>query len=345
MLLNSWAIALLVTAAASLFLLGGALKTAIRVLLFWAPEKDTAAQITLENETWLAALLVRYSMLLQLVSLLLLLLAAESFSHILVGAMCATGAFVANDYGLPALLAKLFGVFFYGFWLVLQRLDSRSEYLPLTKIKFVYLLLLGPLLAADIALLTLYLTNLRPDIITSCCGVVFAAAVGDGYNLMGPQPNAVVMLLFYGLAGVLIFLALFLLRRKNLSRPNGVNTLANGCFGSGCMIFFMFSLVVITSVISPHIYDLPTHRCPFDILQGEYYGVGYPIYLSLMLATFSGMSGAATSFLQNLPGLAEPVRSYRQTSLRLFLLGMVFFLMIVTCFPAGSLLKNGVYWK
>ncbi len=345
MLLNSWAIALLVTAAASLFLLGGALKTAIRVLLSWAPEEDTAAQITLENETWLAALLIRYGMILQLVSLLLLLLAAESFSHILVGAMCATGAFVANDYGLPALLVKLFGVFFYGFWLVLQRLDSRSEYLPLTKIKFAYLLVLGPLLAADITLLVLYLTNLRPDIITSCCGVVFAATDGDGYNLMGPLPIAVVMLLFYGLAGVLILLALFLLRRNHPSRPNGFTTFANWCFGSGSLLFFMFALVVITSVISPSIYDLPTHRCPFDILQGEYYGVGYPIYVSLMLATFAGMSGAATYFLQNLPGLAEPVRSYRQTSLRLFFLCMTLFLTVVTWFTAGSLLKNGVYWK
>jgi hypothetical protein len=341
MILNSWAIALLVSAAASLFLLGGALKTAIKVLLFWAPEEDTAVQIALENETWLAALLVRYGMALQLVSLLLLLLAADSFSHILVGAMCATGAFVANNYGIPALLVKIIGAFFYGFWLVLHHLDLRSEFQPLTRIKFTYLLLLGPLLAVDITLLVLYLINLKPDIITSCCGVVFAAASGESGTLVGPLPTVHVMLLFCVMAGILFLLALFLLRRSRAPQPTGGAPLANFFFGTGCMVFFMLSLVVITAVISPYIYALPTHRCPFDILRGEYHGVGYPIYLSLMLATFTGMSSAATSFLEKLPGLAEPVHRFRQTCLQLFLFFLPVFLAFVTWFPANYVLRGG----
>lgn len=341
MILNPWAIALLVSAAAAFFLLGGAIRTAIRVLLFWAPEKDTASQIALENETWLAALLVRYGMGLQVASLLLLVLAADSFSHILVGAMCATGAFVANGYGMPALLVKLFGVFFYGFWLVLHRLDIRSEYLPLTRLKFAFLLLLGPLLGADITLLVLYLLNLRPDIITSCCGVVFAAGGGDGANLLGVLPTLHVMLLFYGLAGLLVFLARFLLRRNRGAYSQSGEPLANFFFGIGCLLFFMLSLVVITTVISPYIYDLPTHRCPFDILRGEYHGVGYPIYLSLMSAAFVGMSSAATSYTRKLPGLAEPVRIFRQSCLRLFLLFLAVFLVIVSWFPAKYLFSAG----
>ncbi len=341
MILNPWAIALLVTAAAAFFLLGGAIRTAIRVLLFWAPEKDTASQIALENETWLAALLVRYGMVLQVASLLLLVLAADGFSHILVGAMCATGAFVANGYGMPALLVKLFGVFFYGFWLVLHRLDIRSEYLPLTRIKFAYLLLLAPLLGADITLLVLYLINLKPDIITSCCGVVFAAGGGEGGNLLGVLPTLHVMLLFYGLAALLFFLALFLLRRNWAVPHQGGEPLANFFFGTACLFFFILSLVVITAVISPYIYALPTHRCPFDILRGEYNGVGYPIYFCLMLATFVGMSSAVTSFTQKLPGLAEPVHLFRQTCLRLFVLFLAVFLVIVSWFPAIYLLQGG----
>ncbi len=341
MLQNSWAIALLVSAAAAFFLLGGAIRTAIRVLVSWAPEQDTASQIALENETWLAALLVRYGMVLQLASLLLLVLAADSFSHILVGAMCATGAFVANGYGMPALLVKLFGVFFYGFWLVLHRLDIRSEFLPLTRIKFAYLLLLGPLLLADITLLFLYLTNLTPDIITSCCGVVFAAARGEGGNLVGPLPVGSVMLLFYGIAGVLVFLALFLLQHNREAPPTAGMPGANFIFGCVCLFFFMLSLVVVTAVISPYIYALPSHRCPFDFLRGEYHGVGYPIYLSLMAATFAGMSCAATSFFAKLPGLAAPVRRFRQTCLRIFLFSLPVFLALVTWFPLAYLFKSG----
>jgi len=342
MILNSWSLALLICSAAAAFLLGGALPTAINVLRYWAPEKDTAAQIALENQTSLAALLVNYAMLVQVTSLLLLVLAADGFSHILVGAMCATGAFVANDYGMPALLIKLFGVFFYGFWLVMHRLDLRSEYLPLTRIKFAYLLLLGPLLCADIVLLTLYLINLKPDIITSCCGVIFAPSEGEGRNLLGPLPILVLMPAFYALAGSLLFFAASLLLRSNKNdRPLPPRLLSQFTFGAACMAFFLLSLIVITTVISPYIYALPSHRCPFDILRGAYHGVGYPIYLSLMLATFAGMSCALTAFFAKLPGLAKPVQRFRQSCLQIFLVFLPVFLVIVTWFPVAYLITGG----
>ncbi len=341
MLINSWAIALLVAAAAAIFVLGGATRTAVRVLRHWDPGSDTASQIALENETCLAALFIRFALLLQLFSLLLLVLAADSFSHILAGAMCATGAFVANGYGMPALAVKLFGVFFYGFWLVLHHLDLRSEFLPLTRLKFGYLLLLGPLLVADTTLVVLYLAGLSPDIITSCCGVVFATAEGDGRNLVGPLPATVVMPLFYGLAGLLFFVAFTLKKHTERAGPAGDPPLLGITFAGACLGFFMLALVVITAVISPYVYALPSHRCPFDILQKEYYGVGYPIYLSLIALTFAGISGGGTAFARNRPGLGEPVRRFRTTCLRLFLLLLPIFLILVSWYPARYLLMGG----
>ncbi|MEE4134733.1 MAG: hypothetical protein V2I32_01540, partial [Desulforhopalus sp.] len=80
MLLNSWAIALLIAGIASLFLVGGAVHTALRVLHYWQPGSDSARQIDLENQTWLAALLVQYGMALQLLALLLLVFAADAYS-------------------------------------------------------------------------------------------------------------------------------------------------------------------------------------------------------------------------------------------------------------------------
>ena len=32
------------------------------------------------------------------------------------------------------------------------------------------------------------------------------------------------------------------------------------------------------SFISPYIYEMPTHHCPFDVLQRGYGYVGYPLY-------------------------------------------------------------------
>ena len=204
----------LTRSAAALFLCGGTVRTAIRILRFWDPEADTKRQIHLENETWLSALLLEYGMALQLISLFILILAADSYAQTLIGAMCATGAFLANDYGIPLLLVKIIGIFLYGFWIVLHRLDIRCEDLPLTRIKFCYALILAPLLLVDLLLLLSYLAQLQPDIITSCCGVVFGSTAGDGKNLIGPVPVRLVMAVFCGLAGLLFACALLLLKKK-----------------------------------------------------------------------------------------------------------------------------------
>jgi hypothetical protein len=333
MLLNSWSITLLVISAASFFLAGGAARTAIRILRFWDAEADTARQIELENETWLSALLMEYGMVLQLVGLLLLVLATDSYSEILIGAMCATGAILANGYGVPLLLVKILGVFLYGLWIVLHRLDISSEYLPLTRIKFLYLLMLTPLLLFDMILLVLYLVQLEPDIITSCCGVVFGSATGDGTNLIGPMPLGLVMSVFYVLAGVLVVFSFVLLKKIDKGAFYGERIIGL-LFSLLWVLFFCLALLVITAVISSYIYAMPFHRCPFDILKKEYHFVGYPIYVTLFFATFFGMSAGATSLFTTIASLQEAVRIFRKASLRLCLLLLPLFLAIISWFPA-----------
>ena len=340
MLLNSWSITLLVISGASFFLAGGAVTTAIRILRFWDAEADTARQIQLENETWLSALLMEYGMVLQLVALLLLVLAADSYSEILVGAMCAAGAFLVNGYGIPLLLVKILGIFLYGFWIVLHRLDISSEYLPLTRTKYLYLLVLMPLLLLDMILLLLYLVQLEPDIITSCCGVVFGSAKGDGTNLIGPMPIGLVMSIFYGLAGVLSVFGFVLLKRVDKGICPGERIIGI-LFSLLWMIFFSLSLLVITAVISSYIYGMPFHRCPFDILKKEYSFVGYFIYVTLFSATFLGMSAGVTSLFLTIPSLQKSVRSFRKASLRLCLLLLPLFLIVVSWYPAVYLLGGG----
>ena len=333
MLLNSWSITLLVISAASLFLVGGAVKTAIRILRFWDTDADTARQIQLENETWLSALLMEYGMVLQIIALFLLVLAADSYSEILIGAMCATGAFLANGYGIPLVLVKITGVFLYGLWIVLHRLDISSETLPLTRVKYLYLLVLAPLVLFDMILLILYLVQLEPDIITSCCGVVFGSAAGDGKNLIGPMPVGMVMSSFYGLAGVLFVWSFVFLRKIGAAAFLG--TKINGIsFSLSWLIFFCLSLLVITSVISSYIYGMPFHRCPFDIMKKEYSFVGYLIYFVLFSVTFLGMSVGITSIFNTIPNLQESLRIFRKVSLKLCLILLPIFLVIITWYPA-----------
>ena len=339
MLLNSWSITLIVISAAALFLCGGTVRTAIRILRFWDTEADTQRQIHLENETWLSALLMEYSMVLQLLSLFILVLAADSYAETLIGAMCATGAFLANGYGIPLLLVKVFGIFLYGFWIVLHRLDIRCEDLPLTRIKFRYALFLAPLLLVDLILLLFYLAQLQPDIITSCCGVVFGSSTSDGKNLIGPVPVRFVMAVFYGLAGLLFGFALLLL--KKIGPTACLNNKITGLlFSLLWMIFFFMSLLVITAVISSYIYQMPFHRCPFDILKKEYDFIGYGIYLLLFGATFLGMSMGLTSLFATISNLHRPVRAFQRIALRCILFLLPLFLVVVSWFPITYLFAD-----
>ncbi len=336
MLLNSWSITLIVISAAALFLVGGTVPTAIRILRFWDAKADTKRQIQLENETWLSALMMEYGMVLQLLSLLALVLAADSYAETLIGAMCATGAFLANNYGIPLLLVKIVGIFMYGFWIVLHRLDMRCEDLPLTRTKFRYAIFLAPLLLVDLLLLLLYLAQLQPDIITSCCGVVFGSTAGDGKNLIGPAPVHLLMAVFYGLAGLLFGVAFLLL--KKIGTTACLNNKITGLvFSLLWMVFFFLSLLVITTVISSYIYRMPFHRCPFDILKKEYHFIGYGIYLPLFGAAFLGMSTGLTSLFATIATLHQPVRAFQRAALRLTLFLLPVFLVVVSWFPTAYL--------
>jgi hypothetical protein len=68
--------------------------------------------------------------------------------------------------------------------------------------------------------------------------------------------------------------------------------------------FFVVSIAAVISFISLYFYQIPTHHCPFDILQAEYYYAGYPLYFSLFAGSFFGA----------MTGIIEPFRKIRTLS-------------------------------
>ena len=322
MFLNSWSIALLICGIIVLFLMGFAARSGVRVLLYWNPASDSNRQIKLENEIWLTSTLVEYALAVQILSLIIFVLAADQFSQSIIGAMCATGSLLANNYGVPALLVKIGGVFLYGFWIVLHQLDIRSEEYPLVRIKYHYLLLLLPLLVVDIGLVLLYIGGLKPDIITSCCGVVFGDATGSKTNLLSGFSHEVSFGLFYGTTLILIVTGLFLIGRW---RP------WTGFFYSICWLgYFLLSLEVVTTEFTPYIYAMPFHKCPFCILKPEYNYIGFFIYAALFVGTFFGMSGFAVHTLRNRSGLIKVVPRYQRSAVIVSLIMITLFTALVT---------------
>ena len=327
MFLNSWSLTLTLISLLVLGLAAVACRTAFRVLRHWDPASDSERQIRLEGEIWLSSTLVAYGLGFQIVSLLLFVLAADEFCNVIVGAMCATGALLANDYGMPALLLKLAGVFFYGFWIVMHQLDIRSESYPLVRAKYLYLLVLFPLLAVDVAFQTLYLAGLKPDIITSCCAVVFAESTGGGPNLLTLIAEEQVLWGYYLTIVALAVVGGLLLRRRN--------RWLQALYAAGWLWFFGLALVAITTVLSSYIYAMPYHKCPFCILKPEYRYIGFAIYGTLIPAAFLGISAALVAPFSRRAGLEAPVRGYQRQAVQLSLV----LLLLVTLLTSYHLVK------
>jgi hypothetical protein len=319
MFLNSWSLVLSLCSILVLILTALAGNTALKVLRFWNPESDSNRQIRLESETWLAATLVGYGLGFQIISLVLFVLAADHYCQVIAGAMCATGALTANVYGIPALLVKTVGIFFYGFWIVLHQLDIRSESYPLVKLKFCYLLILLPMLAGDILLQTLYIAGLEPDIITSCCAVVFSAA-SDGRKLLPDFSPDNLPRLFYGSAVFLTFTGLLLLRRPRKSLV--------WLYAGSWALFFPLALLAVIMVFSAYIYAMPSHNCPFCIFKPEYGYIGFGLFASLLAGAFFGILGAAVDSFKGRQGLAAIVPAFQRTALQASLLLLAVFVML-----------------
>jgi ABC-type antimicrobial peptide transport system permease subunit len=56
------------------------------------------------------------------------------------------------------------------------------------------------------------------------------------------------------------------------------------------VLFFFIGTLNLIIFTSTYIYELPSHRCPYCILQKEYHYIGYIFYISLFLSTAFGIS-------------------------------------------------------
>jgi len=317
MFLSSWSIALTISSLIVLGLLIVAGRTAVRVLLYWDPSCDDNRQIRLENETWLASTLVEYGLGFQIVSLVVFVLAADSYGQVITGAMCATGALLANEYGMPVLFLKMAGVFLYGFWIVLHHLDISAENYPLVRLKYWYLILLLPVVAADLVLQTLYIAGLKPDIITSCCAVVFGTATGDGQNLLSGLDQESLLFIYYP--------AMFVLAGLNGLLGWRWREWLGAITAIFWVFFFGLALLTITNVISSYVYAMPYHKCPFCLLKPEYDSVGFLLYITLIAGTFFGISPALVTPLKKKKELTSTISRFQLIAMRISLLMLILY--------------------
>lgn len=255
----------------------------LRILLKWNIASGSELQLTLERRTYLIATILSYCLAFQIVSLFLFIYTADSLHVLFTGAMCAAGTLNVNPYGYPVLLLKIGNCLLAGVWLIVNHADTRGYDYPLIRFKYALLLALAPLIVLETFLQFRYFAGLTPDIITSCCGSLFSIDRASLSGDLAALPARPMEIAFYASMGMSILCGgYFYLKRK------GGYLFAAA--SAGTLVVAVASLV---SFICLYFYQLPTHHCPFCILQKEYGHVGYVLYAALFGGGVAGLGVGA----------------------------------------------------
>jgi hypothetical protein len=163
--------------------------------------------------------------------------------------------------------------------LVINRADNRAYDYPLIKTKYALLLLIAPVIALESVVETAYFLGLKGDMITSCCGSLFSTESRSVASDIAAVPVRLAV------PGFFVSMALTF----GLGLLYWVKGRMGALFSAASGVCFVVCVISLISFISLYFYELPTHHCPFCILQREYGYIGYLLYATLLTGVVSGL--------------------------------------------------------
>ena len=288
------------------------------ILKKWDFDSSSSLQYKLEKRSYLVILIISFTMIAKILLLPYFVYALDNLSNIVPGAMCAAGIVTANEYGQISLFLKIFVIFFVCVWLIVNSLDLKAKTYPYTKKKYYLYTLIFFLIAIEIALDFLYFSNIPTAEPVVCCSTIYGVSSATNHIPFNLDIKFMIII-FY-----LIFALLVLLNTQK-------STILSFVFS---VLFLYISYYSVTYFFSTYIYELPTHQCPFCMLQKEYNFIGYFLWASLLIGTFMSMS---TIVLE---------KYIKQNINKLFLISNIFltiFVGICTFYVVRYYLVNGVF--
>ncbi len=242
----------------------------IKILRYWDFNATTALQYTLEKKNYLINTILYFAVVCKVILFIFFVQSLNALSGIVPGAMCSAGVVGSNQYGNRLLLLKILIIFGFGIWLIINKLDLKSITFPYLKYKYYLFTLLFASVLLEGVIEVLYFSNIPLTVPVFCCSTVFQApSLPFGYT------QTMLLVLFYALFGVILIL----------------NYLKHASISFTCNVLFLFvAYYAITYFFGTYIYELPNHKCPYCMLQREYFYIGYIIWGSLFLGIFFGIS-------------------------------------------------------
>ncbi len=272
-LLSNEVIVFLFIESVVLLLLGIAFFNSISILRYWDFNSTSSKQFNLEKRSYLVVLIILFSLIVKIAALPFFAYIIDELALIIPGAMCGAGVISANTYGEFLLPFKVFILFITGIWLILNKQDIKTKNFFYLEKKFWLFVFLFILIIFEYVLDLYYLTNISTEDPVTCCSVIYGEQSGSELPFGLDTPK--LLILFY----LLYFLTLF----TNFSKQALLSFISNG-------LFLYFSYYATVNFFGTYIYELPTHKCPFCMLQKEYFYIGYFIWGSLFAGTFFGIS-------------------------------------------------------
>jgi len=283
----------------------------------WDFNAFTTEQFSWENRSYLVMTIIFFAMLLKILLLPYFVYTIDKLSDLVPGAMCGAGVIKANAYGNPLLALKIIILFLSGLWLSMNSMDVKAKNYPYMRWKSWFFVVIFLFLTAEYALDLLYFTHIETTKPVSCCSVIFGQ-VGGGNGLPLGLDIPKLLWLFYLLYGLVVMSILAAMPAVSIG---------------AVLLFLVVAYYAVVYFFGTYIYQLPTHQCPFCMLQAHYYYVGYLVWGSLLLGTFFVLDYALMRLLFH-----RDVLKLKRVSL----LFLTVFVLLCTAYVAGYYLKNGV---
>ena len=316
-LLSNQVIVYLLSESTLFFLLLVAFIVSLKVLVKWDFESFTPLQFTLEKQAYLVTTIILFVFAMKFLLIVYFIFSIDALSLLVPGAMCAAGVIAANEYGSYLLILKLSILFLLTLWLYINAYDMRTKNHLWFKEKswlfsFIFLLII-----VELGLDFSYFSNIDTHLPVSCCSALFGQLEGANplpFGLSIP----LLLILFY-----LLYILVILTLKTNQTL---LYILSN-------VLFVYIAYYAVVYFFGTYIYQLPTHKCPFCMLQAEYAYVGYVLWGSLFVGTYIGLSDAVSALW---------LKQKYSKSQKYVMVLLSFFVLLCTAYVAVYYFKNGV---
>jgi len=233
-------------------------------------KSDTSnAFYKLENRSHLLVTIVTLSIFIKILLLPFFLNTLNTLTAFIPGAMCSAGVISANEFGNPTLFFKLATLLIALLWLRLNNVDEVTPKQPYFQKKLWLFNILFFSIAMEFFLEIAFFTHLVTDSPVMCCTSIFNTNTQKDFLIT--LPHIYLLILF-----IVLFFSSILLKHYKKRFLSSLSIL----------LFSYIAYYTLVYILSPYIYELPTHKCPYCMMQNEYYGIGYFIYISIFMALY-----------------------------------------------------------